>query len=412
VIRDADGNLYGTTYSFGSGAAGVVYKLDTAGHETAYGFPGAAGGDGLYAGVIPDSAGNLYGTTIFGGSACDVIDGTCFYGSGVVYRLDTSGQETALYSFTGGADGANPEAGVIRDSAGNLYGTTSGGGIIGATCYSGCGVVYRLDTSGQETVLYSFTGGADGAYPYAGVIRDLAGNLYGTTPNGGSGEGSAGYGVVYKLDVASPGQEAVLYTFTGGADGANPYASVIRDSAGNLYGTTEGGGSGIGFAGAGVVFKVNTAGQEAVLYTFTGGTDGAYPLGGVIRDSTGNLYGTTAGGGMGYGVVYKLDVASGQETVLYSFTGGADGANPEAGVILDSAGNLYGTTYGGGTGYGVVYKLDVASGQEAVLYSFTGETDGAKPEAGVILDLAGNLYGTTSSGGADSGGVVFKLEPQ
>jgi uncharacterized repeat protein (TIGR03803 family) len=322
-----------------------------------------------------------------------------------------------LYSFTGGADGGQPFAGVIRDSAGNLSGTTSGGG-------TGYGVVYKLDVaSGQETVLYSFTGGADGASPETGVIRDSAGNLYGTTNGGGTD-----YGVVYKLDVAS-GQETVLYSFTGGTDGSNPYAGVIRDSDGNLYGTTSGGGSGEGSAGYGVVFKVNSAGQETVLYSFTGGADGGDPIAGLILDSAGNLYGTTSEGGNivtcpvsifspgGCGVVYKVDTA-GQETVLYSFTGGTDGGFPDAGVIRDSAGNLYGTTYGGGDlsgcfggGCGVVFEVDPA-GQETVLYTFTGGTDGGHPYAGVILDLAGNLYGTASSGGADSGGVVFKLAPQ
>jgi uncharacterized repeat protein (TIGR03803 family) len=334
--------------------------------------------------VIRDSAGNLYGTTFGGGTA----------GRGVVYKLDTAGHETVLYSFTGGADGGDPYAGVIRDSAGDLYGTTFGGGAAGA------GVVYKLDPADHETVLYSFTGGADGGNPYAGVIPDSAGNLYGTTYGGGTM-----WGVVYKLDRG--GHETVLYTFGGGADGGNPYAGVIPDSAGNLYGTTYG-----GAAGAGVVFKVNTASQETVLYSFTGGADGWAPNAGVISDSAGNLYGTTVNGGTaGRGVVYKLDTA-GQETVLYSFRGGADGAFPFAGVIRDSAGNLYGTTYVGGTrDWGVVYKLDTA-GQETVLYRFTGGADGGNPWAGVIRDSAGNLYGTTAGGGKRGGGVVFKLKPQ
>src|ERR1039457_3038603 len=393
VIRDSAGNLYGTTRYGGiaSSYSGVVYRLDPAGNETVrYSFPSPA--DGSYpspGGVIRDSAGNLYGTTELGGQA----------GAGVVYRLDPSGNETVLYTFTGGADGSEPVAGVIRDSAGNLYGTTQRGGATGGFAVSG--VVYKLDPAGNETVLYTFTGGADGSGPWAGVIRDSAGSLYGTTQRGGT----AGFGVVYKLDPS--GNETVLYTFTGGADGSGPIAGVIRDSAGNLYGTTYGGGT----ASRGVVYKLDPAGHQAVLYTFTGGADGGYPWAGVIRDSAGNLYGTTNGGGTASrGVVYKLDPA-GHQTVLYTFTGGADGGYPWAGVIRDSAGNLYGTTLGGGrAGAGVVYKLD-STGHETVLYTFTGGADGGFPYAGVIRDSAGNLFGTTSAGGKRSTGVVFKLTP-
>jgi uncharacterized repeat protein (TIGR03803 family) len=263
---------------------------------------------------------------------------------GVVYKLDAAGQETVLHSFTGGTDGEYPYAGVTRDSAGNLYGTTQGGGTGNA------GVVYKLDTTGQETVLYSFSGGADGGYPDASVIQDSVGNLYGTTFNGGT----ANMGVVYKLDVG--GQETVLYSFTGGADGASPYAGVIRDSAGDLYGTTVEGGT----AGWGVVYKLDASGQETVLYSFMGGADGGDPYAGVIRDPAGNLYGTTLFGTYGSGNVYKLDT-TGQETVLYSFTNGADGGYPYAGVIRDSVGNLYGTTYNGGKDIaGVVFKLTPA----------------------------------------------------
>ena len=394
VIRDSAGNLYGTTYVGGASGYGVVYKVDAAGQETVlYSFTGGADGGWPYAGVIRDSAGNLYGTTSAGGTAR----------AGVVFKLDTAGNETVLYNFTGGTDGGAPIAGVVRDSAGNLYGT-AGGGIVSA-CQRGCGVVYKLDTAGRETVLYTFTGGADGANPSEGVIGDSAGNLYGTT----SGGGLANAGVVYKLDKA--GHETVLYSFTGGADGGSPFKGVIRDSEGNLYGTASSGGTP---CCAGVVFKVSASGQETVLYTFTGGTGGSYPNG-VIRDSAGNLYGTTGGGGTAnVGMVYMLD-AAGQETVLYGFPGPADGSCPQAGVIRDSAGNLYGTTVSGGLGNGgVVYKLD-AKGHETVLYSFTGGADGggtggAGPWAGVIRDSAGNLYGTTGGGGQYNYGVVYKLD--
>jgi uncharacterized repeat protein (TIGR03803 family) len=385
VIRDAAGNLYGTTNGGGPAYLGVVFMLDASGQETAlYGFTGGVDGCDPWTGVVADSTGNLYGSTTLGGPA----------NQGVVYKLDATGHETVLYSFEGGEDGSIP-SGVVPDSAGNLFGTTKLGGTAGA------GVVYKLDATGHKTVLYSFTGGADGGTPVAGVIRDSAGNLYGTTVYGGT----AGAGVVYKVDAT--GHETVLHSFTGGADGGYPYAGVIRDSAGNLYGTTLQGGT----ASLGVVYKVDATGHETVLYSFKRGADGAGPNG-VIRDSAGNLYGTTqTGGAKDWGVVYKLDT-TGQETLLYSFRGGADGGEPSAGVIRDSAGNLYGTTsYGGGpcpNGCGVVYKVDT-SGHETVLYTFTGGADGANPYAGVIRDSAGNLYGTTSQGGASKAGVVFAL---
>jgi uncharacterized repeat protein (TIGR03803 family) len=443
VMRDSAGNLYGTTSNGGASGAGVVFKVDTSGNETVlYTFTGGADGGYSDAGVIRDSAGNFYGTTNNGGTA----------GLGVVFKVDTSGNETVLHTFTRGLEGDQPDlAGVILDSVGNLYGTAAFGGA------GGQGVVYKLDTSGNETVLYAFPGAADGQYPYnagvifgsdchlygttfyggkkghgvvyqldgdgnekvlynfhlltangfgqptGGVIRDSKGNLYGTTFIGQADVGY-GNGVVYKVDTA--GHSTVLHNFTGEADGGVPYGGVIRDSKGNLYGTAEVGGA----SGAGVVFKVDTFGNETVLYSFTGGSDGGYPLAGVIRDSKGNLYGTTNGGGASYaGVVFKVDT-SGNETVLYSFTGGSDGGYPLAGVIRDSKGNLYGTTNGGGaSGAGVVFKVDTF-GNETVLYSFTGGSDGGYPLWVVLVrDSAGNLYGTTNGGGASGAGVVFKV---
>jgi uncharacterized repeat protein (TIGR03803 family) len=445
VIRDRAGNLYGTT-SNGGGAsnAGVVFKIDLSGHETVlYSFTGAADGGNPYGGVVRDAAGNLYGCTTSGGAS----------NAGVVFQVDAYGHEKVLYSFTGGADGAYPNP-VILDSAGNLYGTTSNGG--GA---SNAGVVFKVDPSGNETVLYSFAGGSDGANPSGGLIRDSAGNLYGTTPNGG---GAPNAGVVFKVDPS--GHETLLYSFTGGADGSSPSAGLIRDSAGNLYGTTDIGGT----PGVGVVFKLDPSGNETVLHTFTRGADGNQPdLAGVIRDSAGNLYGTTAfSGAGGQGAVYKLD-PNGNATVLYAFPGAADGQHPYNGgvifgcddqlygttdyggrhgagvafqldgyghetllhsftlytandfgqptgtVIRDSAGNFYGTTFIGqsdtGFGYGVVYKVD-AAGEATVLHNFTNGTDGGNPYGGVILDWAGDLYGTASGGGASNAGVVFKID--
>jgi len=296
---------------------------------------------------------------------------------------------TAVYSFRGAPDGNIPTGGLIRDAAGNFYGVTGNGG------QQNFGVVYTVDPAGNESVLYSFTGGADGMYPWGNLARDANGSLYGTTQ-----QGAAGYGCVFKLDPS--GQETVLYSFHGGVDGSGPYAGVIRDKAGNLYGTTAGGGS----TGNGVLFELDSAGNETVLHSFGSAGDGIGPIGGLILDANGNLYGTTVNGGAyGKGTVYRFG-ASG-ETLLYSFTGAADGSNPYAGVTRDSAGNLYGTTFGDGTA-GDVFRLD-ASGHLTVLYSFTGGADGGKPQSSLLLTPAGKLYGTASSGGLFSGGVVFEV---
>jgi len=360
----------------------VLHQFDSAAHGA---YPSN--------GVIRDSEGNLYGTT--NGSYSD-IGGGGTRDAGVVFKIDPAGHETVLYSFTGGADGSSPN-GLVRDSAGNLYGTTTGGGI------SGAGVVFVVDPSGNETVLYSFTGGNDGGSPNS-VIRDSKGNLYGAT----SGGGAAGFGVVYEIDAS--GGERVLYTFTGGGDGGDPSGPVALDAVGNFYGATSYGGNQAGTAGVGVVFKVDRLGRETVLYTFNGGNDGAYPNG-VIRDRTGVLYGTTnSGGSAGAGVVFKVDGAC-QETVLYAFTGGNDGGYPDSGVTLAPDGNIFGTTDGGGAAQsGVVFKVDV-SGHETVLHTFARGPEGNQPYlAGVILDPEGNLYGTTSFNGAGGDGAVYELD--
>jgi uncharacterized repeat protein (TIGR03803 family) len=377
-----------------------------------YSFAGAPDGINPNAALIRDKAGNLYGTTLNGGAS----------GLGTVFKLDTSGNETLLHSFTGSnGDGALPSGGLTMDKAGNLYGTTSygGAGACGFFGLSGCGTVFKLDTSGSETVLYSFTGsGGDGAVPSGGLILDKAGNLYGTTFGGGAGTCSLGCGTVFKLDTS--GNETVLHSFTGG-DGAGPVAGLIMDKAGNLYGVTAAGGttfiSGIN-SGDGTVFKLDTSGNETVLHSFANSPDGTGPDAGLIMDKAGNLYSTTVFGGASYyGTVFKLDT-SGNETVLYNFTGPpSDGAYPAAALVMDKAGNLYGTTPNGGAssncfvGCGTVFKLDT-SGIETVQHSFTDSGgDGAKPFAGLIMDKAGNLYGTTYTGGASGYGSVFELVP-
>jgi len=410
VVRDPSGNLYGTTQNFGAANYGVVFEVDPSGHETVlHTFTGTPDGADSWAGLVRDPAGNLFGTTIAGGPL----------GGGTVFKVDTSGVETVVHSFPAGTSGETPESGLAGDPASHLYGTTVEGGTKGA------GVVYRLDPGGQYRVFYTFAGGADGGQPVAGVALDSAGNLYGTAFSGGITSDCTdtslqnGCGVVYKIDPA--GNETVLYSFTGQGDGARPYAGVVRDAEGNLYGTTYFGGTGVcftGYFGCGVVYKIDAAGNYTVLHRFTG-PDGALPFAGVIEDAQGNLYGTTESGGAGgWGVAFKMDTA-GTYTVLHSFTGGSDGGDPTAGVIRDSDGNLYGTTYDGGItcgpypyyyGGGVVYKLD-ASGKETVLYSFPCGVNGSQPEAGVVRDPAGNLYGTAVSGGTDGGGVVYKVDP-
>ena len=336
-----------------------------------------------YSGLVRDAAGSLYGTTYTGGTS----------DFGTVFKLDASGKYDVLHTFTGGVNGpdaAFPIAGLIRDSAGNLYGTTSYGGTYGF------GTIFRLDPTGHYKALYHFAGGEngpDGAYP-GGMVRDADGNLYGTTRVGGT----SGIGTIFKLDAA--GKYQVLHSFTGdfsGPDGAYPSGSLIRDAGGNLYGTTLQG----GMISRGTVFKLDAAGTESVLYSFAGKffgpDDGESPYG-LIRDAAGNLYGTTSSGGVSdRGTVFKLD-ATGKATVLYSFTGGMDGSSPGA-IFLDGTGNLYGTAAGGVSEWGVIFRLNIESGVFTVLHAFTGKSDGGAPNGTLIADNARNLYGTTFGGG-------------
>jgi uncharacterized repeat protein (TIGR03803 family) len=385
LVLDGGGNIYGVTGSGGRflnctpshQGCGNVFKLNKNGKQVwLYSFDGG-NGFGPNGGLLRDKRGNLFGVTVEGGKKIG-RGGACEYGCGVVYKLDWTGKkETVLHKFTGIPQdgGFNPGGLLIEDSSGTLYGTTGGGG-------NNCGVVFKMGQTGKETVLYPFQCGADGFGPGTGVTRDSEGNLYGTTVYGGnSGCGSAGCGVVYELD--STGTETVLHAFSGGADGGIASSGLIRDAAGNLYGTTAYGGNTQldicdGREGCGVVFRLspNSGGgwTETILYNFcsqSNCTDGHRPLGGLIRDAAGNLYGTTLFGGGTHncnsgdcGVVFKLDT-TGKETVLHTFTGGTDGAWPEGGLVMDAAGNLYGTAISGGDlncepsygGCGVVFKI-------------------------------------------------------
>ena len=370
-----------------------------------YQFKSGRDGSSPYSSLILDAQGNLYGTT--------EIDGAYSYGT--VFKVSPEGKETVLHSFTGtGGDGANPVAPLIRDSAGNLYGTTEYGGLFGDVCGgNGCGIVFKIDPSGKETVLHRFTGlpQSDGMNPLQGLVRDSKGNLYGTTSQGGiySSYGNS-YGTVFKID--SAGEETLLHSFNPFTppynDGWYPMGgSLLRDSAGNLYGTTYFGGESTLF---GIVFKLDPSGAEDVLYGFAGSPDGGFPYGNLVRDAAGNLYGVTMqGGAYQGGTVFKLD-DNNNETIVHSFGGTGDGAPPGGGLARDGAGNLYGTTTEGGSSYfGTVFKLD-PSGTETVLHTFLGK-QGNGPDWGVIRDSKGNLYGTTQYGGAYGGGVVFQITP-
>jgi uncharacterized repeat protein (TIGR03803 family) len=369
-------------------------------YSVLYSFKGKPDGSGSVAGLVRDGIGNLYGTTAGGGNI----------GFGTVFKLDKTGKETVLYNW--GSYGN-----LVQDSTGTLYGTTVNGGVHTQ------GSVFKIDKTGKETDIYDFTGtGGDGSGPKAGLVRDLNGNLYGTTQLGGNLTCLSGTGCGTVFEVDGTGKETILYKFTGtGGDGANPVAAVLRDAKGNLYGTTPSGGnvSCEFLSGCGTVFRVDKTGHETVVYNFRGylgGGDGAEPVAGLVRDAAGRLYGTTVYGG---GSVFEI-VGLDKETRLYSFcsgTGCPNGGTPTGGLLRDAAGNLYGTTESGGTSYyGTVFKLD-SSGQETVLYNFTGGADGGYPEGNLIMDKLGNLYGTTYLGGdlacgSGSGcGVVFKLTP-
>jgi uncharacterized repeat protein (TIGR03803 family) len=387
----------GVTFALSASLVLAILVTPLAGAQTfsiLYGFGRGADGRSPQAGLIWTPGGGLYGTTFLGGNpSC-----SC----GTVFKLFPNGDFTVVHTFTG-ADGANPSAVLMADPKDNLYGTTSQGGAGGP----GAGTVFKLappagrSGSWTETVLYTFSGGLDGANPYAGVMQDEAGNLYGTTTRGGA----SGYGTVFEVDTT--GKETVLYSFSGTPDGAYPYASMVRDTSGNLYGTTYEGGS----ANYGTVFKLDTTGKETVLHNFAGAGGGAYPNAGLTIDANGDFFGTTNEGGdtQSGGTIFKID-NTGIFTTLHTFTGGGDGASPESGVVMDSLGNLYGATNEGGDydNDGTVFKLTQA-GSLTTLHTFTAGGGGAYPYSALAIDPAGDLYGTTVGVGPYGNGVVYQL---
>lgn len=385
-------------------------------YHVLYSFTGGVAGVG--SDLTFDAVGNLYGTVALGGNT----NQNCFAaGCGWLFKLspqsDGSWMPTVLYSFSG-PDGEVPDSALVLDSNGNIYGSTEYGGDY-TSCPDGCGVVFELtpnaDGGWSQSVLHSFSGGADGQYP-ASLISDAAGNLYGTAPNGG-------FGNVFKLAPNSDGTwtKTVLHSFTGGADGAQPFGRLIFDAQGNLFGTANLGGivqchNG---TGCGTVFELspNADGTwtETVLYTFHGHTDGSDPYGGLTFDSAGNLYGTASEGGSciyyktGCGVVFELTPAVGggwTERVLHAFTFGKDGRFPEGSLLLDTAGNLYGTTHE----YGGVFKLQrnaAGNWRTYELYSWPGNY--ALAQGDLVRDAAGNLYGIATTYGSSGGEEVYEL---
>ncbi len=401
-------------------AAGHSAKAQT--FTVLHNFTGGQDGAAPLAGLTMDAAGNLYGTAEGGGLRL------CPGGCGTAYRLKRAGANwifEGLYQFTGGDDGAFPRARVVFGPGGSLYGTTWQGG--STTCYrdgTGCGAVFRLrppptfcravSCPWTATVVYDFNGVTDAYSPgYGDLVFDQQGNIFGTTVQGDS----SAVGVVYELTPQGSGwTESFLHEFfSGTGDGYAPYSGVVFDNAGNLYGTTTSGGSG----GFGTVFQLTRSGSgwtETILHNFQIDTEGCCAYGGLIFDQAGNLYGATSGNGPdGSGTVFELTPSHGDWTftVLYNFTG-IDICGPWGALVMDAGGNLYGTRLcGGANGGGSVFKLTPSSPYwtYSSLHDFTGGSDGGNPYGNVIFDTAGNLYGTTSSGGSRDGGVVWKITP-
>ena len=407
-------------------------------YKALYQFTGGADGDQAWSSVVFDEAGDLYGTTEWGGA----------YGWGTVFKLthnlDGSWTETVIHNFTGGADGAYPDHQVlVFDATGNIYGTAGLGGDLNKQCYPsnwgpGCGVVFKLtpnpDGTWTQSVLYTFTGGKDGGVPAAPLTFDAAGNLYGKTAIGG-GKGCPDYhgcGVIFKLSPNPDGSwtQSVIHSFRGGRDGNFPdEGELIFDGDGNLYGTTNlGGGKGCPQQqGCGVVFELmpNADGtyKEKVLHRFGEGKEGGWIDGNLVFDADGNLYGTTMFfGAYGVGTVYRLSPkpdGSWSYKVIHQFKGGKDGAESYAGLVIDAAGNLYGTTrHGGLYGYGTVFKLTPkpdGGWTERILHAFAARPAAYACER-LTLDAAGNVFGTTTHNDNDGGGnagasVVFEITP-
>lgn len=480
---DTDGALYGTTVQRGARNAGAVYSLTppapgaatkTWAFATLYAFQGGLDGANPYGGVVFDTSGALYGTTAFGGHrgagtvyklappapgktawtkttlySFDGVEGNfpratltfgtdaAIYGvtygggafnAGTIYKLTppaagvTLWTKSTLHNFNGGTEGANPYSPLTFDTMGALYGATYNGGA------SAAGSVFKLTppaegaTKWSLALVYSFQGGADGVNP-GGLVFDNKGSIYGVTMHGViNWNGSVFQLSLPAAPVASePDDESVVYGFTGGADGGNPrYGTPVFDTKGAIYATTANGGA--KRKGAIVQLspptKANPRWTQKTLYSFTGGADGGVPMGCLVFDTDGALYGTTSTGGLGKGVIFRLAPPTAKTPAwtyrpVYTFTGGVDGSLPQCGLVFDTKGSLYGVASTGGLGYGVAFRLKPNQGTEwqyNLLYSFTGKADGAYPMSGLIFDTDGDLYGMTRGGG-NGFGVAYRLRP-
>jgi len=381
-----------------------------------YAFAGGETAAHPIAGVTVDRAGNLYGSTAWGGGSPT--------GSGTAYELKRSGSGFVyqqLHSFGNGLDGSFAWGGVTIGPDGSIYGTTSVGGLDGnGTVYNlrpPPTFCRSISCPWDETILYNFTRGSDGGNPQAGVIFDPSGNIYGSNVNGGSD----GQGVVYKMTRSGGGWTyQVIYPFTGGQDGSNP-GNLLLESNGNLYGPAAAGGQpGCSGFGCGTIFQLSPSGSgwtEQTLYAFHDGSDGADPQGGLITDSAGNLYGSTCCGDGSGGTIFELNPDGGNWTfnLLYDYNNNS-GLGPDGNLVHDAAGNLYGASVINGLyGEGVVFKLTPSNGGWIYtdLHDFTNGTDGAWPEGGLAMDSNGNIYGTTYLGGSPECqcGVVYEITP-
>ena len=388
----------------GAGAASTTKVI--------YSFAGDEDGEYPDTELVMDHSGNLYGSSVLGGD----------FGSGTVFQLAPGRTHTVLYSFTGGTDGAEAYGGVTLDADGNLYGATVAGGT-GQGCEGGCGVVYRLTNNDggtwTETVLHNFTGGNDGSGPGSAPSIDRAGNLYGMTPTGGAYSA----GTIYRLHPRPDGtwKFNIVHAFTGGDDGlGGSKGRMIFDDRGHIFGASTAGGAN----GAGVIFELKRSRSGwnlKVLYAFKGQPDAGFPYGSLLFDQSGNLFGTSYyDGANDLGAVYELSPQPGglwKEKVLYSFKGGSDGANAISGLLFGPNGEMYGTTSEGGApgcSCGTIFRMtpgNHGTWTERVVYAFTGTPDGRYPYDGMVADGAGNYFGTTVSGGADDEGSIYRFTP-
>lgn len=393
-------------FLLGAAMAAATTAAEAREFHTLYQFTGGTDGNASVDKLWRDSAGNLYGVTT---SNDDVL--------GTVFVVSAGGTETVLHSFTYLAQHASlPVGGVVMDAQGNLYGEATNGGAYLcpeiAALNPDCGSIYKLAPDGTMTTIYSFQGGEDGGGPSGGLLIDNAGNLYGTTKYDGAPgacAGGGGCGTVFKL--APNGAKTVLYSFTGGADGLKPTGGLIADAQGNLFGTTT-----LGGHDHGTVFKIAPNGTETQIYAFNG-SDGNQPASGLAMDASGNLYGTTPTGGPSgtYGEVFKLTQA-GALTVLHAFDNVAgDGVYPNGGMAADSKGNLYGTTVAGGQGCGLygcgtVFRIAKDGGYSQIT-KFKSRVS-HNPYSGLVVDGAGNLYGSALAHYGDPNhlGVLFEIQ--